>query len=146
MFGVPAAIPVTTPVREPTLPCALLLLLQTPPTVGSLSVVVDPTHTTGKPVMAKGVLLTVTAWVAIQPVGIVKVIVALPAATPFTIPVPDPTVAVATSLLLHVVEPDDSVSVILEPVHTANVLPPIAAGNTLTVTGAVVIQPVFVIE
>jgi hypothetical protein len=52
MVADPDAIPVTTPVEEPTAAIAALLLLQVPPEVASPKVVVFPTHTTVLPVMA----------------------------------------------------------------------------------------------
>jgi hypothetical protein len=67
MFGLPAAMPVTTPEAD-TVPSALMLLLQFPPGVTSVSVVVEPTHTEVVPVIATGVWFTVTTAVAIQPV------------------------------------------------------------------------------
>ena len=121
------------------------MLLHVPPDVASLSVKLEPAHIGVTPVIAAGVWLTVITWVAIQPAADVKVIVELPADTPLYIPVPEPIVATARLLLLHVLLPEASVTVALRPVHTENV-PPIADGNVLTVTGAVMIQPVVVIE
>ncbi len=138
----PAAIPVTIPVAEPTVPFVTSLLLHTPPTVASLNTVVAPTHTTGLPEIATGVWLTVTACVAIQPAAVVNVIIELPAVRPVYIPVPAPMVATVRLLLDHVPE-EASVTVAVAPVHTASV-PPIAAGNELTVTGAEIMQPVAV--
>jgi hypothetical protein len=58
---VPAATPLTVPDPEPTVACAVLLLLQVPPAVPSLKVVVKPTHTLVVPVIAAGTGLTVIA-------------------------------------------------------------------------------------
>jgi hypothetical protein len=44
-----------------------MLLLQMPPAVGSLNVIVEPTHTAGVPVMSDGSGLTVIGKVAEQP-------------------------------------------------------------------------------
>ena len=66
--GIPAVIPVTTPVLL-TLPAAGLLLLHVPPVGVELSVVVIPVQTVKVPVMADGVELTVIFLVIIQPVG-----------------------------------------------------------------------------
>ena len=57
----PAATPVTIPVREPTVAEAGLVLLHIPPESDSPSVVVSPTHTEGVPVVGAGVGFTLTA-------------------------------------------------------------------------------------
>ena len=59
---------------------------------------------------------------------------------PVTTPVVNPTVAMPVALLLHV-PPPASLSVVVKPEHTVSV-PSIAVGNGLTVTTAVMIQPV----
>ena len=51
--------PVTTPVPLPTV-TKVLLALHTPPGVGSLSVTLDPTHTTAVPLIGSGKGFTVT--------------------------------------------------------------------------------------
>jgi len=56
----PCAMPVTPPVKEPTVPMAVLLLLHVPPVLASLSVVVEATHTFVLPVIATGNGLTVS--------------------------------------------------------------------------------------
>lgn len=66
--GIPAVIPVTTPVLL-TLPAAGLLLLQVPPVGVDANAVVYPVQTVNVPEMAVGVALTVIALVAMQPVG-----------------------------------------------------------------------------
>ncbi len=68
MIEVPAVTPVTTPAPAGTVENALLLL-QVPPTVASVNVVVKPTQTAIGPDIAAGNGLTVTVAVAIQPVG-----------------------------------------------------------------------------
>lgn len=67
MIAVPAVTPVTIPVAEPTVTAALVVL-HTPPAIGSLSVTDDPMHTAGGPVTAEGVAFTVTLAKAVQPV------------------------------------------------------------------------------
>lgn len=62
----PAEEPVTTPVPAPTV-AQLPLVLQVPPTDGSLSVVVEPIHTAGVPEIGAGNGLTVTTRVLEQP-------------------------------------------------------------------------------
>ncbi len=51
--------PVTIPV-DPTVAVAVVPLVQVPPVVISLSVVVAPVHTVSVPLIAAGVLFTVT--------------------------------------------------------------------------------------
>ena len=65
MVAVPADMPVTNPV-EVMVAIVVLLLLQTPPMVASLSVVVDPTHTLAMPVIAGGPAVIVTPKVEVQ--------------------------------------------------------------------------------
>ena len=52
MFVTPVDIPNTMPDADPTVPMAVLLLAHVPPVDASLSVVVNPTHAFGVPVMA----------------------------------------------------------------------------------------------
>ena len=59
---------------------------------------------------------------------------------PVTTPVVDPTLAIPGALLLHV-PPPASLNVVVKPEQTVK-LPNIAVGNGLTVTSAVMIQPV----
>jgi len=56
--------PETMPVPEPTEAIDGLLLLQVPPLVAWLSVVVAPSHTSVVPVMAVGAVFTVTVVIA----------------------------------------------------------------------------------
>ena len=65
---VPGATPETIPALMPTVAVEVLLLLQVPPTVASLNVVVKPAHTFDAPVIADGVGLTVTVVITLQPV------------------------------------------------------------------------------
>lgn len=64
----------------------------------------------------------------------------MPAVTPVTTPVPEPTVALAL-LLLHVPPGVTSVNVIVAPSHKLP-LPDIADGFAFTVTTALVVHPV----
>jgi hypothetical protein len=93
MFREPAAIPVTIPVAAPTVAKVGLLLLQVETPETSVSVVVPPTHTLVVPPIAAGKGLTRIPIVALQPEGIVYIMLGEPAATPDTIPVVAPTVA-----------------------------------------------------
>ena len=63
---VPAAMPATMPVREPTVAVAVVLLLQVPAPLASLSAVVLPVHTVVVPVMAAGSGTTFTVVVALH--------------------------------------------------------------------------------
>ena len=56
----PPLTPVTTPVVEPMVAIPVLLLLQAPPEVASVSVVLAPEHTDGVPDIDDGAELTVT--------------------------------------------------------------------------------------
>ena len=66
MVVVPASIPLTMPLVLPMVADAILLLIQLPPAVPSLSVMVIPSHTTDGPVIAPGVELTVMVVVLVQ--------------------------------------------------------------------------------
>ena len=68
-------------------------------------------------------------------------IVAVPASTPVTTPLPDPTVATATLLLLHVPPGTASAKLDVKPWQTL-IVPVIAEGSGLTITTAVVVHPV----
>ena len=60
MVTVPPLTPLTIPVTDPTVAIAVLLLLQVPPVVVSLKVVVAPGHVLGTPVIGPGDGFTVT--------------------------------------------------------------------------------------
>ena len=66
--------------------------------------------------------------------------VAVPPAMPVTMPLPEPTMATAALLLLHVPTPDASLSVIVEVAHSGS-LPLIAPEAVVTVTTVVAAQP-----
>jgi hypothetical protein len=136
---VPAETPVTTPVAS-IVATAGVALLHVPPAVASVRVVVDPMQTVSVPPIAAGKGLTVTVAVTRQPVGNVYDITDVPAVTPVTTPAPV-IVATAGVALLHVPPAVASVKVVVDPTQTDNV-PPIDAGNGLTVTVAVLKQPV----
>jgi hypothetical protein len=67
MIVVPVLIPETIPLTEPIVPIGNDPLLQVPPPVPSVSVVVEPRHTPNEPLMGNGVVLTVIVFVARQP-------------------------------------------------------------------------------
>ena len=66
--------------------------------------------------------------------------IAVPAETPVTMPVPEPIVAIPVAPLVQLPPAVPSVRVVVLPVHTDNV-PPIATGAVFTVTVVVTRQP-----
>jgi len=68
IIEVPEDTPVTTPLLLITVATDVLPLAQVPPVVRSPSVIVEATHTGVEPVIATGVILTVTMAVTEQPV------------------------------------------------------------------------------
>ena len=89
------------PVNEPMPAMDGEVLLHTPPVVASDSVVIDPSHTTGVPVIALGFALMVNVAVVMQPEPNEYVITGLPVAIAVTAPDGD-TVARKGLLLVHV--------------------------------------------
>jgi hypothetical protein len=65
MTVVPGETPVTTPVDKPTVATPVALLLQEPPGVASVSVMVAPVQTTIGPLMAAGGVFTVNSMEAV---------------------------------------------------------------------------------
>jgi hypothetical protein len=121
----------------PVVATAVLLLLQVPEGVASLSVVAEPAQTVNVPVIAAGTGFTVIIVVTRQPVGNEYEMLAVPAVTPDTMPDDEPTVAIAVALLVQVPPVVASPSVVVKPLHTL-VAPVIDAGSGLTVTVMVV--------
>ena len=119
----------------------VLLLVHVPPAGVEFSVVVNPTQTASVPVIVVGLGFTVTIAVLIHPVLSMYVIIDVPAVTPVTIPVDDPTVALPL-LLLHVPPAGVEFNVVVKPTQTLKT-PVIAVGFGFTVTMAVLIQPVL---
>ena len=142
VVGVNTVPAVTRPVVDPIFAKDAELLLQVPPGVPSLNDVVNPAQTVSVPSIGLGNGLTVTIADMLQPVPIVYVICAVPATPPVTTPVLKTTLAVPDpGLLLQVPPPGVSLRVVVKPEHTLSV-PDMAAGTVLTVTTAVLIQPV----
>lgn len=102
IVAVPADTPVTIPLVVGIVAIAVLLLLHVPPVVVLVRVVAAASQRLADPEMAAGVAATFTAIDRKQPGETVYVIFAAPVATPVTIPVPEPTVAIAELLLDHV--------------------------------------------
>ena len=69
MVTTPEVIPVTTPDKEPTVAVAIAPLTHMPPLTPSVNVVESLVHIVDAPVMVVGDNVTVTIFVAVQPVG-----------------------------------------------------------------------------
>jgi hypothetical protein len=67
MVAVPAVMPETRPLKDPTVATAGVLLLQVPPAVGSNRTVVAPAQMELTPLITAGTVYTVTVVVAEQP-------------------------------------------------------------------------------
>ena len=115
MVTVPDNTPVIIPVNDPAVAIDGLPLLHTPPPIESVSVVEAPVHTAAIPVITDGLGFTVTGAVVIQLPGNPYVIMDIPLATPVTIPVVLPAVAIPGMLELQVPLPRGSVSAVLLP-------------------------------
>jgi hypothetical protein len=141
---VPAATPVTTPALFTVATAGV------PDTQGfvaagvpdPVSGVVEPTQTVSVPVIV-GAAFTVTVAVALQPLLLVYVIILVPVATPVTTPVLL-TVATAgvpeTQGLVAAAVPEP-VNVVVEPIQVVKV--PVIVGFAVTVTVAVILQPLL---
>jgi hypothetical protein len=138
---VPAATPVITPVVGLMVSVAGQPLLQLPPVVAFVAVVVEPTQVARLPPIVAGNGLTVSVTELEQPVVSVHIIVTVPAEIPVTIPEDEPTVAMAVLLLDQVPPAGLLVSVVVEPSHTAGAAG-LITGNGYTVTMPVIRQPV----
>ena len=151
MVTLPADTPVTTPLLF-TVAIAVLLLLQVPPDVTSANVMVELTQTLDEPVIAAttGNAFTVIDFVALAVPQLVTVyfMVADPAATPVTTPVPELTVATAVLLLLQVPPLLPLlVNVVVEPTQTVVaplIVPAFAAAFTVIDLVTVVVHPPLV--
>ena len=110
------------------------LLVQVPPAVASLRIVVAPTQMLDRPVILAGLVLTVTGDVVVHPASEVNVIVVVPVARPVKLPLTASMVPVTGTLLIQVPPPEvASVRRMLDPWHTW-LGPPMLAGNGLTET------------
>ena len=125
-------------------PTAALLVLHVPPVVVSARVIVRPTQTNeAEEVIAPTLPNTFTVAVTEQPAALIYVIVAAPGEMPLTTPVPEPIVAMAGLLLLHVPPVVALLRVVVKPGQTL-VVPVIAVGNGFTVNVTVFRQPVAI--
>jgi len=135
---VPDATPMTTP-DVPTVAIAALLLIQVPPLVASVKVIVAPEHTVVGPEMAAtvGVAVRVIECVAIAVPQLLVTeydITTEPPVTPVTTP-PVLTVAMAFEELIQVPPPAELVRLIVAPVHKVEEpvsVPALGLGLTVT--------------
>ena len=135
---VPGVMPETTPVPD-IVAVPGMLLLQVPPVVDSNKVMVEPSQTVCNPEIGNGTAFTVTTIVAMQPVGRVYEIVAVPGVPPVTTPAVL-TIAIPGALLLQAPPRVVSVSIVVWPAHTTGV--PSICDTGFTTTGAITAQPV----
>jgi hypothetical protein len=119
------------PVPDPTVAIPVLLLLQVPPASASLSVIWEPAVTVLLPEIVAGAGLTVKIIVVIL-VPTVYDMVHVPAETPVTIPVEEPTAAIPELLLLQWPPEVESIKVTVEPAQTLAV--PLIPPSAVTVT------------
>ena len=138
----PVPAPVTHPL-EATIATPKLLLLHVPLAVASVRQFVEPTQIFLFPVIAAGLVLTVTLARATQPNGEVAIIIVAPPDTPVTTPVAGPTEAIATLPLLQVTPGVMSVSAIVLPTQTVD--GPVIGAVALIVTVTSVAQPVPIV-
>ena len=123
-----------TPVALPALATDVLELDQVPPVALLVKVVDPPTPQTSKdPLMVPGAPFIVTILVAFGEQPFEYVMIDVPAETPVTIPVPDPTVATPVAELVHDPPLVAFASVVVAPIH-ADDTPVIVAGAAITVT------------
>jgi hypothetical protein len=130
--------PFTTPLLLPMF-MFTDVVLHTPPATVFVSVTDAPAQTVAGPPIAAGNGFTVTVAVVLHPPA-VYIMTAVPAATPFTVPV-EVTVAVPVAPLPHVppVVVEESVVV---PVAQRPIVPVMADGDACTVILLVTVQPV----
>jgi hypothetical protein len=112
--------------------------LHVPPPIVQPRVVVVPVQRAVVPVIT-GMPFTVTAANEEHPTVLVNEIVTVPAATPDTIPVVGPTVAVAVLLLDQVPGPPASASVVVPPAHMEVI--PVMGAMAVTLKTIVATQP-----
>jgi hypothetical protein len=132
---------VTAPLARSIVATEALLLLQLPPPVVLLSVVVAPIQVTAVPEIDAGTGLTVTLVATLHPEPRKYEIVTVPAVTPVTIPEVDPTAATDGALLVHV--PPPLFDNVVAPPSQTYLIPVIAGGADITVIEPVATQPVL---
>jgi len=125
---------VTTPDDASTVAIAVLLLVHVPPEILCARVLDAPTQAFVVPVIAASAALTVTCVTETQPApDLTYDILAVPAATPVTMPDADPTVALVVALLVHVPPLVVFERAVVPPAHMV-LLPEFAGNAAFTVT------------
>ena len=142
MVAFPAVIPVTKPAAGSIVATDRSALLHVPPARELLNVEKLPWHTVALPAIAPGSAFTVNVKPAIHPVGVVYLIIVVPADNPLTSPVGS-TVATEGIVLLHVPAGVASLNVIVFPAQVEEI--PVIASRGLTVTIVVAIHPEVVV-
>ena len=138
----PAAIPVAAPVAGLMDATSGLALVQAPPAVPSVRVVVLPTHTAALPEMPEsGYMVTMVE--ELQLAGVVYVMAAVPGASPETMPDEMPIGAIPGSLLAQVPPVAASVRAIVYPWQTE--VAPETGYTAFTVNEVVARQPAEVV-
>jgi hypothetical protein len=135
----PVAMPVNTPVDELTDANAGALTLHVPPETEQDRDIESPAQTFPGPVMVPA-SPTVSCIDTAQPDGSVYDMLVVPKEIPVTMPVPEPTVALAGSLLVQLPPAEVFARVTVVPGHTV-VLPVIAEGAGRTVNTSEPMQP-----
>ncbi len=134
----PAAIPDTRPLEDPTVATDVLLLVHAPPVTALLNKVVDPTQTLAVPLIVPGEEITETMVVARHPETTYE-IVEVPVVTPVTQPV-EITDAFAGAEELHA-PPVVALVRQVTPLMQTVVSPVIGATPVVTVTVVPAEQP-----
>jgi len=119
----PGVTPVMVPDADPMVATDVLPLVHVPPGTAFVSVSEFPTQIVipivpGTPIIGPGLGLTVTVYTSKHPVESIYVITAVPAATPVTTPVEDPTVATPGEPELQTPPDGLPVKAIVDPTHT----------------------------
>ena len=116
MSVVPGLIPVTTP-PEDTVATPVVLLFQVPPDTESVKFVVEPTHTLVEPeiTLTKGATVNMTVALVVPTV---YEMIQVPTVNAETIPVEEPTAAIALLLLLQTPPAVESVKSAPPPAQT----------------------------
>lgn len=136
--AVPALTPLITPVVRAADAMEGAVLLQVPPGAALVSSVALPWHMVGVPPIGD-IAFTVTVAVAMQPAGVVYLMIALPGPAPVTTPVDKPTVATPGDILLHVPPGVASDNVVVVPWQI--ILIPVIGDIGFTVRVVVAMQP-----
>jgi len=118
------------------------LVLNTPGVVGSLNVIVVPTHSVVGPVIGSGSGYTLITANWRHPHGDVSTMVSIPVATPNTRPDEEPTVAIEVLVELQV-PGSTSDNNVVAPTHS-DIVPVIGAGVACTVIVYIAEHPVVV--